>query len=199
MKPIIPLLSGVCFFLLSACSPKLAFVDLSPRTSAIPKKINKPITIYLENLKDTVIVQGDVMHRLTVTQFRKTIENALTKVFLTSFSEVRFSNTLPLEGVVLHVYSIEPFWKITKTEESYDSNGNRRTVYYGSAATLMRTTLFYNNQGISRVDQSIVGNASVKSSSFRTQKTFAAGLTNAIEETFEFLVVTAEAYNKIND
>lgn len=188
-------------FLLGNCTAKLGFVDISPRTTPVSEKVNRKLYVFIGDVKDNVVMERGAARKLEVTQFRTSVKNALMKSFQNSFKEIVFTDRLVQGELLLHIYRIEPYWKITRSQDVTVSNQNgtsTRTVNYSRAVFQFQATLFNKGVELSRADNLVWSREEMPiGNMFKRKKLFTDGLTAAVEAIHESIVITGNTWKTI--
>lgn len=189
MKASIFLKLTVCFILLlNSCVPKQGYVNIAPRTTAVSNKITKPLTIYLENIPDNLNVTGLSMPQ-KVTEYRRTLTDALMNAFQNSFTNVSVKESWNGEGYGLKVSMVDPYYVVVdKVLRRSSSDGRTYEENIYACAFQTRARLLENGKEISSIDRKITGPTG--------KKLFENGLRTAIEELHEAIVITSDLYKK---
>jgi hypothetical protein len=118
----------ILFLLLSGCSRNLkpiGYFTVKSYAKPIESRIQEPLTIVLPvNIKDTVLVAGQSIKELRVTDFRKTITNNLRATLSKNFTSVNFKNQKQTTGLTLVIYRVRPYWGLKGASSSvYGTEG----------------------------------------------------------------------------
>lgn len=122
------LLLSILILLLSGCSRKLrplGYFAVDSYAKPIEVKIQEPLTIVLQKeIKDTVIVSGQSIKNLRVTDFRKIITSNLHTTLSKNFTTVTFGDQKQNQGLTLVIYRIRPYWALKGASNSvYGTDG----------------------------------------------------------------------------
>lgn len=116
-KPSIPLIILILFIF--SCSAmkepaSIGYFETEPNIAPFEEKVDGNLTIILmPEIKDSTLINRDeLIKHLMITEFRKTIQQALSKTFSNSFNDIKFSDQSSELGVSLVLYRVEPFWYI---------------------------------------------------------------------------------------
>ena len=127
MKTKVLLIPIMCL-ILSGCSRKLkpiGYFTVDSYAKPLEVKIPEPLTVILpRDIKDTIIVAGQSIKELRVTDFRKTVTNNLFATLSKNFNSVDFKNQKQATGLTLVIYRIRPYWGLKGASTAvYGTNG----------------------------------------------------------------------------
>jgi hypothetical protein len=179
---------------MTGCSVKIGYVSVVPRTSPVPAKIKRTLNIYVENVKDIFTIQVCGQKSLIISEFRSSVKDALKEAFSSSFEQVNFTDKIIDNELTLHVYRIEPYCKIKRSEEHYSSNGYSSTIDYLGSAFQYQATLYDRGKELSKADDVAVSTDEGRSIDSRI---FMEGLQKAIEMIHETIVITPDLAYKL--
>lgn len=191
------------------CTAKLGYIDVTPRTTLVPEKVHRKLYIFIDHVKDTVIMERGAGRKLKVNHFRQSLENALKKSFEKSFDEVIFTNSTIENQLTLHIYRVEPYWKITRSQDEVvvnrDAQGREmgsstRTHNFSRAVFQFQVTLFDKGTELSRADNFVWSREEMPTASLRKRKRlFIDGLEASVEAIHESIVITGDTWKMIKD
>jgi hypothetical protein len=151
--------SVVTFSLLltSACAIKpIGYTTVSPYAKPLEAKITHPLTIVLlSDVPDNVKVEGQGIKPMTVTEFRKSVQNGLQNVFAKNVTAVRLAEQKPDTGLVLLVYRVQPTWVLqgsTVRTMGYGTTSHPVTVPFIGTNFHYESTLYYQGKKIAAAD-----------------------------------------------
>ncbi len=108
------LLLPVLCLILSGCSRNLkpmGYFTIDSYAKPIENKILEPLTlVLLTDVKDTIIVSGQSIKELRVTDFRKTITDNLLATLSKNFTTIAIKDQKQTTGLSLVIYRIRPYW-----------------------------------------------------------------------------------------
>ncbi len=153
----------VLLLLLSSCFlytvPTLGYFEVDAYSKPLTKKISTPINLVLmEDVKDSLIVEGEGLQNLNVVDFRTTFGEEMLDLLEKKFENVNLVDNKPDVGLSLVVYRVKPFWKTnSRLPTSYVRDGKTyyRTTSYSSAAFQYESTLFMGNEALKSADSTI--------------------------------------------
>jgi len=153
------LLLPVLFLFLSGCSRNLkpiGYFTVDSYAKPIETKIQEPLTIVLPaDIQDTVIVSGQNIKELKVTDFRKTVRDNLQATLTKNFSTVHFKEQKQATGLTLLIYRIRPYWGLKGASTSvYGTDGTTFSfpVKFITANFQYDVTLYQNGVKITSAD-----------------------------------------------
>ena len=157
MKRVNLLLFIFLFALLTGCAmPKLSYFEVDPYAKPFDKGITVPIHVVLmDEVKDSVIVEGEGIKKMTVTEFRSSFSESIKKTLDANFEVINITDAKPQEGLSLVIYRVRPFWKInSQSYSSFGSDGNTYSTVNAlvSAAFQFESSLFLNDEKIGSAD-----------------------------------------------
>lgn len=179
----------------------MGYVSIAPYAKPFQKKISIPLNIYLsEDVKDSLVVEGEGIKKMKVTEFRKSCSDGFKKIFQKNFDNVTIIDKSQENGLTLIIYRIRPFWSRTGSYTTTSSNGqggqNTTTTSFISAAFQFETSLFFNGKKIANADGKAFSDGQM-SSVGQAHRVFQDGLKVTIEA-IEKNTFTDVVVDKIN-
>ncbi|MDZ7607476.1 MAG: hypothetical protein U5K79_18235 [Cyclobacteriaceae bacterium] len=136
--------------ILSGCYPikQLSYFQVEPFAKPFIQKIKTPLNIVLlEDVKGTVVVEGDGAKKMTVTDFRKSFGESLKSTMEKNFEVVNLTDSNLEPGLSLVIYRVRPFWRLnSQSSRTIGASGivTSSNVPLYSVAFQFETTLMLN-------------------------------------------------------
>ena len=204
MKAIKALISISILSVFSACGVqelKLGYFQVEPYAKPFDRKVRVPLNIVLmEEVKDSVVVQGEGIRKMTVTEFRRSAAASLINTLGKNFENITILVTKPDTGLNLVIYRIRPFWKFNgRSSSSHGTGGYTYSTSrsFISAAFQFESSLFFNDEKLQNADLTIYSDDQMSTRS-HAYPVFKRGLIKMCE-TMNREIFTDEVTKRIND
>ena len=154
------LYSFFCACLSFGCNlPTVRYFTTQPFITAYKTNIDKPLTIVFDpNVKDTILIKSADIKKMTVVQFRRTLEDVLKTTFEPTYTEVKMSNTFSQNGISLVLVKVKPDWnkKSFKTLDTGPANNPQTTTNFELESKISYQAVVYSDGQKSGVIEGIV-------------------------------------------
>jgi len=186
---------------LYGCSiQELSYFQVEPYAKPFVAKISEPLNIVLlADVMDTIIVEGEGVKKMTVTDFRKSFGESLKNTLNRNFEVVNILNSRPETGLSLVIYRVRPFWKLnSQSSSSYGTGGNVNSITTSliGAAFQFESTLFLDEEKNQSADMTIFSDDQM-STVYQAHAVFKSGLIKTCE-TINKEIFTDDVVKKIN-
>ena len=195
------LLSALAFLallLFSSCgAAKLGYFEATPWIVPATPKSEKQLHVFIENIKDTFMIQCISNAKLHVTGFRESFKASLKRGFGGDFTGVVFTDQLVAEGMALHIHRVEPFSNVDNSQVSESKkNGIFLGVYYSHVSVRIEGTLYDNGKKLAHAEKIAVSRESQSpiSGADERKQIFIDGVTRSIESLHEALLVQGRVW-----
>jgi hypothetical protein len=200
MKKISVLSMITIFSILSGCSiQKLSYFQVEPYAKPFTQETKVPLNIVLmEDVKGSVVVEGDGAKKMTVTDFRKSFGESLKKTLERNFELVNLVDSKPDTGLSLIIYRVRPFWRLNSQSSSTIGAAGIVTstnIPLYSAAFQFETSLLLNNEKLENADLTVYSDEQMTYVK-QAHKAFKSGLIKTCE-TINKEIFTDEVVEKL--
>src|SRR5690606_38599737 len=164
----------------SGCAiQQLSYFQVDPYSKPFAKKVSTPINIVLMgDVKDSLVVEGEGIKKMTVTEFRKSFSESMKKTLETNFEVINITDSKPEEGLSLIIYRVRPFWKLNSTSSTGGEYST--TTSFISAAFQFESSLFLNDKKLESADLTVYSDDQMSTVS-QAHPVFKSGLIKACE------------------
>lgn len=157
---------------------------MDPYAKPFHKKVDVPLNIvFMEDVKDSVIVESEGVKKMTVTEFQRSVAASLKNTLRENFENATIMREKPDTGLSLVIYRIKPFWKINgQSSSAYGTDGTTvsTTESLISAAFQFESSLFFNGEKLQDADLTVYSDDQMSSVS-QAHQVFKSGLTKMCE------------------
>lgn len=202
MKAIKALILIAILFVFPGCGiQRLGYFQVEPYAKPFDAIVKVPLNIVLmEDVKDSVVVQGEGIKKMTVTDFRRSVAASLTHTLGKNFENITISVTKPDTGLNLVIYRIRPFWKFHgHSSSAYGIGGETypATTSFISAAFQFESSLILNGERLQSADVTVYSDDQM-SLIGQAHAVFKSGLIKTCE-TINREIFTDEVIKRIKD
>lgn len=192
-------LSVLVILVISGCAVQFGYVKPEPYAEPPSDKIDKKLFVFIDNVRDTVIMsEPGEMRGTTLTALRTSFADGMKKVLLTRFSHVEVTRKKPESGLVLHINLLEPFWKTSDPVTTFHIlSGTTSTAYYTKAEFKFKASLYSDGRKIAQAEENASG--TIMKNPFRKvvlKNMYISGLRATIEK-INMLIMSPESIEKI--